>query len=157
MIDLKNNSGITMIMMVITVVMMALIAVFSITNSRETVTETKIIKLYNEMREVKSAVLRYATTENLDNLSIYATTVFPAGSKYPASEQKLYYLDFYNDKNVLNDLLEVGNIEHDYVVNVYHLNDVEICLGNTVAIKGTTKNWTEQEILELYNDVFAGR
>ena len=149
-----------MIMMVITVVMMALIAVFSISNSKETVVETKIIKTYEEMREVKSAIMRYVVIDNMENLATYKITSLASypgiTSKYGPSEQDLYYFDFGQDSAILNDLLEVRNIQNDYIVNVYNLNDIEIFLVGGIQIGGTTY-YAEQDILEQYNDVFAGR
>ena len=155
---MRKDSGITMIMMVITIVMMALIAVFSISNSKDTIVETKIIKTYDEMREVKSAIMRYVVIDNMENLSLYKTTSLKTGmvSKYGSEEQDLYELTFLSDGAVLEDILEVRNIQHDYIVNVHNLNDIEIFLVGGIEIGGVTY-YTESDILEQYNDVFAGR
>ena len=66
----KNNKGITMIQMVITIVMMVLIAGFSIYNARDTIIETKVAKIYNEVEEGKNAVtgLKIFEDENIENI-----------------------------------------------------------------------------------------
>ena len=60
---LKGKNGITMIQTVITIVMMILIAGFSIYNSKDTLVETKLTKAYNEILEVKRAVQGVETLE----------------------------------------------------------------------------------------------
>ena len=89
--------------------------------------------------------------------SISSLAAYPGVySKYPLDSQKLYYLDFKTQSGVLDDILEVRNIQNDYIVNVYNLNDIEIFSVEGITIKGVTYH-AEQEILEQYNDVFAGR
>ena len=112
------------------------------------------------MREVRSAIMRYVVIDNMDNLETFRIDNL-AGfdglvSSYDASEQQLYRLDFVRESGVLNDLLEVRNIEHEYIVNVYNLNDIELFLVGGIEIQGQ-KYYKDQDIIALYNNVFAGR
>lgn len=159
---MKANKGITMIQMVITIVMMVLIAGFSVYNSSDTVVEIRISKVYEEMKEVKNAVASLNVLEEdlsqyfgapLENFNAYNQLI----SYYVDSPaQEYYYLDFKNEGAVLEDILEIRNIENNYIVNTTNIENIEIFLVNGLEIDGT-KYYTDGEILEKYNDIFAGR
>ena len=55
----KHEEGITLIQTVIAGVCIALIASFAVLNSRDTVVETRIAKVYNEITNVKKAVIEF--------------------------------------------------------------------------------------------------
>lgn len=157
----KYNSGITMIQMVITIVMMVLIAGFSIYNSKDTLVETKLTKAYNEMLEVKRAVqgLRVLDVIELKDIStpVNDFTNYPQLSGYYTSgEHEYYFLDFKNNGAVIEDSLEIRNIENNYIVDVKNVEDIEILSINGVTI-GADTYYSDDEILEKYNDIFAGR
>lgn len=160
---MKSNKGITMIQMVVTVLMMALIAGFSIFNARDTIVEIKLSKVYEEMREVKKAVQSLNIFE--ENLSLHfdATPLENLNSyhqltEYQTTPNEYYYLDFSNKERAkfLEEVLDIRNIENDYIVNTANMENIEIFLVNGIEIE-KTRYYTESEILEKYNDIFTGR
>ena len=159
---MRSNKGITMIQMVITIIMMVLIAGFSIYNSRDTIVEIRLSKTYEEMKEVKNAVASLNLLEEdltlylgtpLENFDGYAKLV---GYYVDTPKQEYYYLDFKNQGDVLGDILELRNIENNYIVNTANIENIEIFLVNGIKIDDDTY-YTDEEILEKYNDIFAGR
>ena len=158
---MEQKRGITMIQMVITIVMMILIAGFSIYNSRDTIIETKLSKTYNEMMTVKEAVLGLETLEIVDikdigtKLSDFSsyTQLMPY---YNSGDNEYYLLDFKSNGDAISDVLEIRNIENNYIVNVKNMEDIEIFLVNGVKI-GDNVYYSDDEILKKYNDIFAGR
>ena len=156
-----QKRGITMIQMVITIVMMILIAGFSIYNSRDTIIETKLSKTYNEMMTVKEAVLGLETLEIVDITDI--GTELPDFSSYTqlmpyynSGDHEYYLLDFKNNGDAIAEVLEIRNIENNYIVNVKNIEDIKIFLVNGVKI-GDNVYYSDDEILKKYNDIFAGR
>lgn len=158
----KCEEGVTLIQTIIAVVMIAILACFAIFNSRDTIVETKLAKVYNEIKIVKSAVMDYETLipggmkdsfseDKLDNLSSY-----PKLSSYEKVNQEYYLLDFKNDSAVINDILEIRNVENNYIVNVKNLDDIEIFSVDGIEFKEETL-YEDDEIIEKYNHVFAGR
>ena len=159
---MKNqNKGITMIQIVITIIMMVLIAAFTILNSRDNILETKTAKIYNEIREVKQAVMQLQTIDE-DAITVLAADKLSNLSSYPQlaykyrPDKEYYLLDFKTKANILQELLDIRNVENNYIVNVKSLDDIEIFLVDGVDIGGE-KYYTDDEIVEKYNDIFAGR
>ncbi len=157
----KNNKGITMIQMVITIVMMVLIAGFSIYNARDTIVETKVAKIYNEVEEVKNAVtgLKIFEDENIENIlgtPLQNLNDYPGLAVYYKDDQEYYLLNFKTNGNVLCDLLEIRNIENNYIVNLKDTDNVEVFLIGGAMIEDEMC-YTDYEILKKYNDIFAGR
>ena len=158
---MKQEKGVTMIMMVVTIVMMILIAGFSIYNSKDTIIETKLAKIYNEIKEVKTGVIRYKVLYE-DGMEVIADDKLSSLAAYPAistrekPDQEYYLLDFVNKSNVLNDIFELRNVENNYIVNVKDIENIEIFLVNGIKI-GDDTYYTDDEIIEKYNDIFAGR
>lgn len=157
-----SNKGVTMIQMVITIIMMVLIAGFSIYNSSDTIVEIKLSKTYEEMKEVKNAVTSLKILE--EDLTNYLGTPLEDLSSYHQLEEyynralykEFYYLDFKNQGDVLCDILEIRNIENNYIINTGNIEDIEIFLVNGLKINGEIY-YTDDEILEKYNDIFTGR
>ena len=159
---MNDNRGFTMVQMVVTIIMIVLIAAFSVSNSRDTIVETKVAKAYEEVTEVKKAVMRYAVLSQereelsafkIDNLDSYPNLT----SEYAEmGEQEYYFLDFKTQGETLNEILEVRNVNDNYIVNIKNLNDIEIFLVNGIKV-GNKTLYTDKEIIEIYNDAFAGR
>lgn len=157
----KNNKGITMIQMVITIVMMVLIAGFSIYNARDTIIETKVAKIYNEVEEVKNAVtgLKIFEDENIENIlgaPLQNLNDYSELAAYYKDDQEYYLLNFKTNGNTLCDLLEIRNIENNYIVNLKDADNVEVFLVGGAMIENEMC-YTDYEILKKYNDIFAGR
>ena len=154
---LKQNKGITMIQMVVTVVMLALIAAFSIYNATTTVVEAKVAKAYNEIITLKNGVKSFVILN--ESLESFPGREIPNLDEYPHLQtvskvnQKYYYLDFKNDAGSINDALEVRNIENDYIVNLRELENIEIFLAETIDVNGE-KVFTDNQIIEKYGDIF---
>ena len=157
----KNNKGITMIQMVITIVMMVLIAGFSIYNARDTIIETKVAKIYNEVEEVKNAVtgLKIFEDENIENIlgaPLQNLNDYPELAAYYKDDQEYYLLNFKTNGNTLCDLLEIRNIENNYIVNLKDADNVEVFLVGGAMIENEMC-YTDYEILKKYNYIFDGR
>ncbi len=156
----SKQKGISLIQMVITIVMMMLIALFAVFNSRDTITETKLSRVYDEMVKVKQAVMGTITL-NENYISEIGTKVedfssYPQLASYYSTGQEYYFLDFKTKGDVLQEILELRNIENNYIVNVKNLQNIEIFLIDGVKIGGTLY-YSDSEILEKYNEIFAGR
>lgn len=150
-----------MIQMVITIVMMVLIAGFSIYNARDTIIETKVAKIYNEVEEVKNAVtgLKIFEDENIENIlgaPLQNLNDYSELAAYYKDDQEYYLLNFKTNGNTLCDLLEIRNIENNYIVNLKDADNVEVFLVGGAMIENEMC-YTDYEILKKYNDIFAGR
>ncbi len=157
----KNQQGFTMLQMTITIVMLVLIAAFAIYNARDTVVETKITKVYNEIIEVKRAVIGVETlnVQEIENIGTKLENLdaYPQLSSYLGSGDHEYYLlNFKESKEKLEDALELRNIENNYIVDVADTEKIKIFLVNGVEV-GDSFYYTDSEILEKYNEVFVGR
>ena len=62
----------------------------------------------------------------------------------------------FHNAMLLDEILEVRNVENNYIVNVKNLNDIEIFLVGGIKIRNDIC-YTDQQILQEYNDIFAGR
>ena len=157
----KREEGVTLIQTVIAVVMIALIASFAIFNSRDTVVETRVAKVYNEILTVKKAVLELEMLEE-KGMEIFTESKIQNLDSYPEiashgkANQEYYYLDFEKEGNLLQEKLDIRNIENNYIVNVKNIEDIEIFLVNGVKIRNEIF-YKDDEIIEKYNDIFAGR
>lgn len=157
---LNQKRGVTMIQMVITIVMMILIAGFSIYNASDTIVETKIAKTYSEMQEVKKAVVGLETLEIYDikdiGTPVLDFTSYMQLQDYYSGNQEYYFLNFNEKGDSICEILEIRNIENNYIVNVKNIENIEIFLINGVKIGGEWY-YTDYEILKKYNEIFAGR
>ena len=124
----KNEQGVTMIQMVIAIVMLVLSAGFSIYNARNTIIETKVAKVYNEMVQVKKAVvdLEILSSDGIENIgTVIENFNSPSYNQllpYYSANQEYYLLDFKTNGAIVCEELEIRNIENNYIVNV---NDIE--------------------------------
>lgn len=157
---LNQKRGVTMIQMVITIVMMILIAGFSIYNASDTIVETKIAKTYNEMKEVKQAVVGLKTLGIYDirdiGTKVSDFTGYMQLQDYYSGDQEYYLLNFNEKGDSICEILEIRNIENNYIVNVKNIENIEIFSVNGVKI-GEDWYYTDNEILQKYNEIFAGR
>lgn len=160
----KNEKGITLIQTVIAVVMIAIIASFAILNSNDTVVETRIAKVYNEIKEVKKSIIEIKILDEdeiknvLSGDKIDDLAGYPNLAKYKKPDQEYYLLEFENEekRNMLLDTLELRNIENNYIVNVKDIENIEVFLEKGVKIRNEVF-YSEPEIIEKYNNIFAGR
>lgn len=157
----KHEEGITLIQTVVAVVMLLIIASFAVLNSEDTVVETKIAKTYNEIIEVKKAVIEIEMLEE-DGLGIFSgdrltsLSGYPELQKYEKENQEYYYLDFKNKKAELYDALDIRNVDKNYIVNVKDIDNIEVFLVTAEEVGGQ-KLYTDDEIIEKYNNLFSGR
>lgn len=158
----KNEKGITLIQVVIAVVMITLIASFAVLNSNDTAVETRIAKAYNEIIEVKKAIIELKmldedelkivlSGDKLENLDGYTNL-----SSYNKPDQEYYILEFENNdkKDMLLDTLELRNIENNYIVNIKDIENIEIFLEKGVKVRNEVF-YSDDEIIEKYKNIFA--
>ena len=118
-------------------------------------------KIYNEVEEVKNAVtgLKIFEDENIENIlgaPLQNLNDYPELAAYYKDDQEYYLLNFKTNGNTLCDLLEIRNIENNYIVNLKDADNVEVFLVGGAMIENEMC-YTDYEILKKYNDIFAGR
>ena len=158
---IKREEGITLIQTAVAVVMIVLIASFAILNSTDTVVETKIAKLYSEIMIVKKAVMEIEALEEegmemLSSERILSFDGYEGLEDKDKANQEYYFLNFKEKSNLLNGVLDIRNVENNYIVNVKDLDNIEIFSVDGIEI-GEEKFYTDDEIIEKYNEIFAGR
>lgn len=157
----KKEKGITMIQMVITIIMMIIIASFSLYNARDTIIEAKVSKVYKEIMTVREGVVGAKVMETID-FADFGTKLddfssYPQlSSYYDSGDSEYYFLDFETKNAVISEALEIRNIENNYIVNVKDFENVEVFLVDGLVI-GSDRIYSDDEILRKYNDIFAGR
>lgn len=158
---IKREEGITLIQTAIAVVMIVLIASFAILNSTDTLIETKVAKAYNEIIIVKKAVMEIEALEEI-GMAVFSGDRIENFDSFKGLEdkdkqnQEYYYLNFKEKSSVLNDILDIRNVENNYIVNVRDLDNIEIFSVDGIKV-GENKLYTDDEIIEKYNEIFAGR
>ena len=158
---IKREEGSTLIQTAVAVVMIVLIASFAILNSTDTVVETKIAKLYSEIMIVKKAVMEIEALEEegmemLSSERILSFDGYEGLEDKDKANQEYYFLNFKEKSNLLNGVLDIRNVENNYIVNVKDLDNIEIFSVDGIEI-GEEKFYTDDEIIEKYNEIFAGR
>lgn len=157
----KHEEGITLTQTAIAVIMIVLIASFAVLNSTDTVVETRVAKAYEEIVAVKKAVMEIEALEK-DGMEILESERISNFDDYSGLEhkdkadQEYYFLNFKEKGNMLNAVLDIRNVENNYIVNVKDLDNIEIFSVDGIKIGGE-KIYTDYEIIEKYNEIFAGR
>lgn len=158
----KNEKGITLIQVVIAVVMLTLIASFAVLNSNDTAVETRIAKAYNEIIEVKKAVIELKMLDEdelkmvLSGDKIDSLDEYPNLASYNKPDQEYYVLKFENEdkKDILLDTLELRNIENNYIVNIKDIENIEVFFEKGVRVRNEVF-YSDDEIIEKYKNIFA--
>ncbi len=168
---MRKQYGVTTLSIVIVVVVLAILASASILYSRDVVSEGKLATTYDEIKQVKDAVVNLKSLSeinpesyNLENiLGVFEITNIDeynarVGMKLN-STKKYYYLGF-ADENLeegirqnLSDIFEIRSVSNNYIISVEALNDIEIFLVDGITV-GEEVYYTFDEILTIYSGTF---
>ncbi len=138
---MKKNSGITILQIVITIIILVIIISITFLYGQNVPKEAKISTLYNEMKDIEDA---FVELNMLNNIEIKTDSIVLCNKvevpKIEASDYEkqlsgedkwtYYYLDFKSSKD-LGNLLEMDNVKNDYILdfdnfNVYLVDGIEI-------------------------------
>lgn len=146
----KSQRGISAVSLMITIVIIIMLAGYSLFFSRDTVVEGNIATAYAEIQEVSDAIKALSLDPSsvpeilaafvIDDIGEYEDRV---GADHILSEETQYYLLGYGEETVsevmkqsMNDILGLRNIKSSYVISVKGLNDVEIYLVDGIGVNG---------------------
>ncbi len=133
---LRNNKGVTVTMLVITIVLMIMIASFAVFYSQDVAPEAKLAAAYSSLKEIKNACDRAILEIELDPSTydeyyFFGNNIKKDGSNVAKLAQKCGVTqDAFSDRtyNIANDdsadnkrridRLEISSISEDYVIDL---------------------------------------
>ncbi len=161
---LKNNRGISAVSLMITIVVIIIIAGYSLFFSRDTVVEAQVAKAYTEIQEMQDAAKalsldaayarEYLAGCEIEDISTMNERV---GNKLREGKQ-YYYLGYADDsvtevvKQTMNENLGVRNIEGSYIISVGDIGEVDVFLVDGININDKFC-YTYDEIYREYVNV----
>lgn len=162
---MKNNQGVTTMQIVITVIVMLILLSIAIFYSRGTTKEATLAVLYNEIRDVTSAVQEASALNQIkvsgEKIIFFGETSAPKVEKSAYSSQlanagegEFYFLDFTTSKD-LKHTLELENVKNDYILNY---NTLKLYLKDGINVTDEAGNeelkYSAEEIIYYYKNVF---
>lgn len=157
---MKNQKGVTALSMMILIVIIILIASFSVFSSRDLVVEGNITKIYSEISTLRESLRGLSIKEDYDK-GILSTTKITNINEYNArvgenliNGRTYYYLDFgdANPSDVriqsLNEELNVRSVENNYIVSILDVGKVEIYLVDGIRV-GDKYYYSYEEISDI--------
>ena len=146
---MKNQRGVTAISLMIIIVIIMILASFSIFTSRDLVIEGNIANIYNEVTQIKDSMKGLSLddsykdtilgTKKVTNIGEYNSRVggnLVAGKEY-------YYLGFGDEATTdieiqsLYEVLDLRAVERNYIVGIEDVGVVEVYLVDGIKIDGT--------------------
>lgn len=163
---MRNNEGVTILQIVITVIVMIILLSLAIFYSSGTTKEATVAALYNEIKEVTSVIQEASILNHIqksgDEIIFFEETSAPKVEKSSYQTQlalagsgEFYYLDFTSSRELKNTL-ELENIKNDYILEfdglkLYLVEGIEL-LDETTG-KEEIK-YSAEEIEKYYNNLF---
>lgn len=163
---MRNNEGVTILQIVITVIVMIILLSLAIFYSSGTTKEAAVAALYNEIKEVTSVIQEASILNHIqksgDEIIFFEETSAPKVEKSSYQTQlalagsgDFYYLDFTSSRELKNTL-ELENIKNDYILEfdslkLYLVEGIEL-LDETTG-KEEIK-YSAEEIEKYYNNLF---
>lgn len=162
---MKNERGVTALTLTIVVVIIGIIAAFSIFTSRDVVVEGNLATVYSEISTVREKMIDQSLSDSyetsiiqtfkIDDISDYNYRV---GGKL--ENGKDYYLfDFAGElgeagsetlKQSLYEELDIKSVNKSYITCINDIGDVEVYLVDGIRVDDETL-YTYEEIKEVYN------
>lgn len=162
---MKQNKGITLLQLVITIVIMIIILVISIYYGQNVSKEAAIVSVYEEIINIENVleeaevlnhisvlgnqVLLYEGEVTLDKIenSIYAEEIGGQTGDF-------YFMDFTNSKD-LGNTLGIEKVKNNYIfdyknMNIYLVDGIELPKEGGNEIK-----YDSDEIVKYYNETFV--
>lgn len=161
---MKSQRGVTATSMVIIIVILIMLAGFSVLTSREVVTEANTGRYFQEIKlindQMKNLSLDKKNFKNtleifkIDDISQYNPRV---GNNLLEGED--YYFLGFDDENMtevmrqtLNEVLDVRSVENSYIVSYEDTGKVNVLLFDGVRV-GDEYYYTYEEIHKVYSDL----
>lgn len=167
----KNNKGVTIMMLVITVILMLILVAFAVYYSRNTAVEATIAKEYTSLKEIKEACTRALFEIELDPSTydeyyFFGKSVFLDGSDVDDltqrcggsagvnfSERTYQLSDSTDDENKRRlERLEITQIHNTYIID---LENQKYYLLDGVKRADDTKVYEYRDIELLYSDLLT--
>lgn len=161
---LESQRGVTALSMVVVVIVMIIIASFSVFSSRDLIKESLLAKVYNEINMVKDAVKDISLDDSykesiLSSMKITDLSEYNSRVGGTMTTDKTYYYIGYNDSSVseatkkeLDEYLGLRNIKNNYVICIKDYGMVEVMIVDGVKSEGNTY-YTYDEISRAYTNV----
>ena len=142
----KNNSGISAVSLMITIVVIIIIASYSLFFSRDTVIEAQVAKAYSEIQGIEEATKALSldasyAREYLGGYEVEDIADMNERVGNKLREGKQYYYLGYADESVtdvekrsLNEVLGVRNIEGSYIISVGDIGEIDVFLVDGINI-----------------------
>ena len=161
---MKNQRGVTATSMVIVIVVLIMLAGYSVLTSREVVTEANAAQYFQEIKLINEQVKGIAFDKKIFEGTFEMFKILDVGQYNPRVGNKLrvgedyYLLDFSNEnmtevmKQTLNEILDVRNIEQSYIISYIDTAKVEVLLVDGVRI-GEKYYYTYSDIHNAYSNL----
>ena len=161
---MKNQRGVTATSMVIVIVILLMLAGYSVLSSREIVTEVNTQQYFQEIKLINEQAKGFTLDkksfkdtfesfkiENIDQYNSRVGNNLLAGKDY-------YYLGFADEqmtdvmRQTLNNILDVRNVENSYIISYEDAGKVNVFLVDGVRI-GDKYHYTYDEIHNAYSNL----
>lgn len=161
---MKGQSGISALSLMITIVIIIIVAGYSLLFSRDTVIEGNVATIYAEISEMREAAkglsldLEYVK-DNLAEFELESISdINPRVGGNLREGKKYYYFGYADDsmtevmKQTINEKLGVRNVSGSYVIAINDIGEVEVYLVDGINIDGDIY-YTYDEIYVEYAEV----
>ena len=161
---MKSQRGVTLTSMVVVIVVLIMLAGYSVLTSREVITEANTGKYFQEIKlindQMKNLSLDKKNFQNtleafkIDDISQYNPRV---GNNLLEGED-YYFLGFADEsttevmKQTLNEVLDVRSVENSYIVSYEDTGKVNVLLFDGVRV-GEEYLYTYDEIHNAYSNL----
>lgn len=161
---MKNQKGVTAISMVIVIVIVVLLASYSILSSRDVVNEVKIQTYFQEIKLIGDSTKGLSLDKSyfkdtfesfkIENIDEYNARV---GNNLRA-DKEYYLLGFAEEsttevmRQTLNEILDTRNVENSYIISLEDSGKVNVFLVDGVRI-GDNYYYTYEDIHKSYSNV----
>ncbi len=161
---MKSKKGISALSLMITIVIIIMIAGYSLLFSRDTVVEGNVATVYAEVQEVVEAAKGLSLDSEYANEALTGFELSNVADINPRVNNKLkegkkYYYFGYADENMtevmiqtLNEKLGLRSISNSYVIAIYDIGEVEVYLVDGININGNMC-YTYDEIYMQYAEI----
>lgn len=161
---MKSQRGVTATSLMIVIVLLILLAGYSVLTSREVVTEINAEQVFQEIKlmndQMKSlSVDKKTFKDTLDAFKIEDISQYnPRVGNRLTSDEDYYFLGFAEEsmtdvmKQTLNEALDVRGVENSYIVSYEDTGKVNVLLLDGVRI-GNNYYYTYSEIHNAYSNL----
>ena len=166
-----KNQGITILQLVISVIIMIILAAVAVFYGQGIPREANLASIYNETKELKSALQEAAMLNKLKVVLVQGTEKLDVWDKIQLEKldedkkgdyaenlgenasENIFYLDFTSSRE-LQTVLELENMTHDYLLD---FNDLNVFLVKGVSVEtkeGPKTLYNAKNIEEYYNNIY---